>query len=61
MGFDYGFPTVPFINIPPNDGFDAHECPRRTPAAQAQAHHFFTTGEIINTCGGTCTFVGQAC
>ena len=61
MGFDYGYPTVPFVNVPPNDGFDAHECPRRTPAGQEQAHHFFATGEIINTCGGTCYFKGQAC
>lgn len=45
VGFDYGFPTVPFTNQAPNDGFDAHECPRRTPAAQAQMFHFFETGE----------------
>ena len=61
MGFDYGFPAVPFINVPPSDGFDAHECPRRTPAGQAQMAHFFETGEIINTCGGKCSFPGLQC
>jgi len=55
MGFDYGLPQVPFVNIPPNDGYDAHECPRRTPEAQQQMAHFFITGEIINTCNGACT------
>ncbi len=54
VGFDYGFPIVPFQNTPPTNGIDAHECPRRTPAAQAQMAHFFFTGEIINTCGGAC-------
>lgn len=54
MGWDYGFPLVPFINVPPSDGIDAHECPRRTPAAQQQMAHFFVTGEIINTCNGPC-------
>jgi len=54
MGFNYNLPQVPFVNIPPNDGFDAHECPRRTPEAQAQMAHFFYTGEIVNTCNGAC-------
>ena len=54
MGFDFGFPVVPFVNVPPNDGHDAHECPRRAPAAQAQMKRFFETGEIVNTCGGAC-------
>ena len=52
MGFNYGFPAPPFINVPPNDGFDAHECPRRTPQGQEQLHTFFSTGDIVNTCGG---------
>ena len=55
MGFNYGFPQVPFVNVPPPASApDAHECPRRTPAAQQQMAHFFATGEIINTCGGAC-------
>ena len=54
MGFDFGFPVVPFVNVPPSDGHDAHECPRRAPDAQAQMRRFFETGEIVNTCGGAC-------
>lgn len=55
QGFDYGFPVVPFVNLPPSSGPDAHECPRRTPAAQAQMARFFATGEIVNFCaGGAC-------
>lgn len=55
MGFDYGFPEVPFVNVPPPDSTpDAHECPRRTPTAQAQMRRFFETGEIVNTCAGPC-------
>jgi hypothetical protein len=41
---------VPFVNIPP-EGFDAHECPRRTPAGQAQMFEFFESGRIVNYCG----------
>lgn len=58
MGFDFGFPTPPFINVPPTVGDDAHECPRRSPAGNAQLAHFFATGEIINTCGGACVLNG---
>ena len=54
MGFDFGFPVVPFVNVPPSDGHDAHECPRRAPNAQAQMRRFFETGDIVNTCGGAC-------
>ena len=54
MGFDFGFPDVPFVNVPPSDGHDAHECPRRAPNAQAQMRRFFETGDIVNTCGGAC-------
>ena len=61
MGFSYDYPVVPFINVPPDTGFDAHECPRRTPAAQEQMHRFFTSGEIANTCGGECVFKGLSC
>jgi len=46
VGFDYGFPTVPFVNVPPTDGIDAHECPRRTPSAQEMMAHFFITGAL---------------
>ena len=58
MGVDFGFPTPPFTNNPPSAGGDAHECPRRTPAAQAQMARFFAKGEIANTCGGACVLQG---
>jgi hypothetical protein len=54
QGVDFGFPVPPFDNTPPTVGGDAHECPRRTPALQAQMAHFFATGEIVNKCGGPC-------
>ena len=54
VGVDFGFPTPPFTNTPPTEGDDAHECPRRTPALQAQMARFFATGEIANLCGGAC-------
>jgi pimeloyl-ACP methyl ester carboxylesterase len=54
QGYSFDLPQVPFVNVPPSDGFDAHECPRRTPAAQAQMARFFYTGEIANACGGPC-------
>jgi hypothetical protein len=61
--FSFDFPLVPFINVPPSDGVDAHECVRRNPAAQAQMAHFFKTGEIINTCagGGECVYPNPQC
>ena len=58
MGVDFGFPTPPFTNNPPSVGGDAHECPRRTPALQAQMARFFATGEIANLCGGACVQSG---
>ena len=58
MGFDFGFPINPFINVPPSTGPDAHECPRRSQQGQAQMAHFFATGEIINTCEGACILKG---
>jgi hypothetical protein len=39
-------------NIPPTEGKDPHECPRRRPEHWQQMGHFFETGEIIDVCGG---------
>ena len=58
MGFDFGFPLNPFINVPPSSGPDAHECPRRAPQAQEQMARFFASGEIVNTCNGPCVLNG---
>jgi len=56
QGWDFQVPLVPFINVPPNDGWDTHECTRRTPTTQSQMAHFFFTGQIVNTCGGPCVY-----
>jgi hypothetical protein len=58
LGFDFGFPINPFINVPPSTGPDAHECPRRALQAQAQMARFFATGDIVNTCAGPCVLNG---
>ena len=52
--WDYGA-IEPTENIPPDESTDTHEGPRRELSAQEQMHHFFQTGEIINTCDGVCS------
>ena len=49
-------PVLPLGARPPPVGSDpAHEGVRRSPAAQAQMEHFFhPTGDVIQTCAGTC-------
>lgn len=54
MGWDFKSPPVPEENKPPIKDGDTHEMPRRDPRAQEQMGHFFLTGELVNTCGGTC-------
>jgi len=49
-----GVPPVPEINIPPPSQFDTHEYPRRQQDGQDMMWEFFTTGNIVNTCGGPC-------
>ncbi len=49
-----GVPLVPFVNVPPNDGFDTHTLPRRQPAAMEQMYQFFTQQQIVDTCDGPC-------
>ena len=41
VGFDFGAPTVPFINVPAGAATDAHEKPRRDRRAQDMMDHFF--------------------
>ena len=60
VGFDFGAPTAPFTNVPAADATDAHEKPRRDRHAQDMMNRFFTTGEIVNTCGGPCRSNGTA-
>ena len=51
--WDYGL-VEPFENLPPAQETDPHEHPRRELAGQEQLHHFFSTGEIKDFCGGPC-------
>jgi len=52
--FNFDAPQVPFVNLPANTDTDTHEYPRRDPRAMEMLNIFFTTGQIVNTCGGTC-------
>lgn len=54
QGWDFNSAQAPLYNKPPGEEGDTHESPRRDDRAQEQMGHFFLTGEIINTCGGTC-------
>jgi hypothetical protein len=50
-----GVPPVPQVNTPPPaDAPDTHEYVRRQTDAQQMMYTFFTTGQIVNTCGGYC-------
>jgi hypothetical protein len=51
--WDSGNPPPPPTNLPPRDGEDPHEKPRRQPSARAQKSAFLRTGgAVIDTCGG---------
>ena len=44
-------PPVPHDrDLPPTDGMDTHECPRREPRAQEQLYNFLVLNEIVQTC-----------
>lgn len=47
-------PEAPIENLPPDEAFDTHECPRRQPEAQAQIIDFLLTGVVNQTCVGPC-------
>jgi len=49
-----GTPPAPQQDLPADKATDTHEKPRRTKAAQDMMYRFFTTGDIVNTCGGAC-------
>merc|ERR1711871_666796 len=38
-------------NLPPTDGKDTHECPRRETRAQGQMFHFLADGVVTQPCG----------
>ena len=56
--YDYGalVPPLPDTNAPTTapDDTDPHDWVREEPSAMDQSAHFFTTGEIIPFCVGTC-------
>jgi hypothetical protein len=54
VGYDFGMPDVPVINIPPDEENDTHEKPRRELTAQDQMNLFFRTGTIQAFCSGGC-------
>jgi hypothetical protein len=46
--------TDPLLNLPANKTTDTHELPRQQQDAQDMMNHFFSTGEILNFCNGSC-------
>jgi hypothetical protein len=58
--WDSGSPAPPDENLPPREGDDPHDNPRKTPAAIEQIATFLTTGQIVDTCAGApCVAVGE--
>ncbi len=57
--WDSGTATPPLENIPPSEGQDPHETPRRDPKAKQQKSDFlWTDGAVTDVCGGlACTAV----
>jgi hypothetical protein len=50
-----GTPPPPAANVPPREGHDPHEHPRRSPAARRQKSEFLRIdGRIVDVCGGPC-------
>ena len=47
-------PPAPILDIPPTDGKDTHECPRRERRGQDQIHDFFILNQIVQHCKGIC-------
>ena len=47
-------PLAPGTDVPPTDGKDTHECPRRERRGQDQIRDFFLLNEIVQHCHGIC-------
>ncbi len=54
--FDFSVPENPDPLLPPPGEFDTHGSPRSQPEAQEQMLHFLETGELVDTCEGSCVF-----
>jgi len=53
---DSGSPLPPATNLPPREGADPHGHPRNSPVIRSMTARFLSTGEFVDTCGGTpCT------
>jgi hypothetical protein len=50
--WDSGQPLAPIENLPPGEGTDPHEDPRRYIVAVEQIDTFLRTGTVIDVCGG---------
>ena len=50
--WDSGTPLPPIDNLPPREGQNPHEDPRRAVDAVEQIDHFLRTGSVIDVCGG---------
>ncbi|MEQ8839837.1 MAG: hypothetical protein RIB98_02575 [Acidimicrobiales bacterium] len=50
--WDSGQPVSPTENVPPREGTDPHEDPRRHVVAVEQIDAFLRTGTVIDVCGG---------
>jgi hypothetical protein len=48
-----GMPVPPDTNKTPGSDNQVHEAIRRIPPAEQQIQTFFSTGQIVDTCGGT--------
>ena len=54
-GRSRGTPPPPAANVPPREGSDPHEDPRRSEAARRQKSAFLRPdGRIVDVCGGPC-------
>ena len=54
VGWDFGSPQVPFVNLPPSKEYDTHEDTRRAQTSQEMNAAFLKQGIIKNFCNGPC-------
>ncbi|MFT7520354.1 MAG: hypothetical protein ACI9MC_002499 [Kiritimatiellia bacterium] len=59
--FDFSLPDPPFVNQPPPEHTDPHECPRRSKEGQQQVAHFLKTGIVDHFCDGPCVTTRDNC
>jgi hypothetical protein len=58
-GEQVGTPAPPVGNVPPREGQDPHELPRREPEARLQKSEFLRVGGgVIDVCGGAPCYAG---